>query len=88
MSKSRWRRRDYSKSGERWWLWLSDCIALYGYLYIRGRLVLQMKNRMTGETEQRVLRMPVYGRGIRSKQSISTHPLRRGPMDGQKNVGL
>lgn len=34
----------------------------------RGRLVLQMKNRMTGETEQRVLRMPVYGRGIRSKQ--------------------
>ena len=24
----------------------------------RGRLVLQMKNRMTGETEQRVLRMP------------------------------
>ena len=40
----------------------------------RGRLVLQMENRMTGEGEQRVLRMPVYGRGIRSRQEFQlTH---------------
>lgn len=46
-------------------------VGLYSPLRLpiyRGRLVLQMENRMTGEAEQRVLRMPVYGRGIRSKQ--------------------